>query len=210
MAPSFVVLFKLNSIKRNSSLSGATNESINVFTENFSSLMAAKAATLRWIVQLHKDVPKAARFYSDGLGFTVNVCTLKWAELQSGPLTIALMQAPKLQLYAAWMGICWASMSLHDSEGWKALPAAACNGVEYKAALFETCYSDYCCLQVREPEQMFIFTAKFADVLRRVEIFCTFGGRMVPFSPIFLWGFLIKGNMAADKYLRRCDGKYMP
>ncbi|GLJ44872.1 hypothetical protein SUGI_0944540 [Cryptomeria japonica] len=57
--------------------------------------MAAKAATLRWIVQLHKDVPKAARFYSDGLGFTVNVCTLKWAELQSGPLTIALMQAPK-------------------------------------------------------------------------------------------------------------------
>lgn len=52
------------------------------------------AATLRWIVQLHKDVPKAARFYSEGLGLTVNVCTLKWAELHAGPLTIALMQAP--------------------------------------------------------------------------------------------------------------------
>ncbi|KAH7513806.1 hypothetical protein FEM48_Zijuj11G0021300 [Ziziphus jujuba var. spinosa] len=25
-----------------------------------------------WILQLHKDVPKAARFYSEGLDFTVN------------------------------------------------------------------------------------------------------------------------------------------
>ncbi|KAH7513839.1 hypothetical protein FEM48_Zijuj11G0024900 [Ziziphus jujuba var. spinosa] len=39
--------------------------------------------SFRWILQLHKDVPKAARFYSEGLDFTVNVCTLRWAELQS-------------------------------------------------------------------------------------------------------------------------------
>ncbi|CAI0444641.1 unnamed protein product [Linum tenue] len=53
----------------------------------------AAAASLRWILQLHKDVPKAARFYSEGLDFTVNVCTLRWAELQSGPLKLALMQS---------------------------------------------------------------------------------------------------------------------
>ncbi|KAH9775254.1 glyoxalase domain-containing protein [Citrus sinensis] len=52
------------------------------------------AASFRWILQLHKDVPKAARFYSEGLDFTVNVCTLRWAELQSGPLKLALMQSP--------------------------------------------------------------------------------------------------------------------
>lgn len=54
------------------------------------------AASLRWVLQLHKDVPKAAKLYSDGLGFTVNVCTLRWAELelQPGPLKLALMQSP--------------------------------------------------------------------------------------------------------------------
>ncbi|KAK7318150.1 hypothetical protein RJT34_02848 [Clitoria ternatea] len=52
------------------------------------------AASFRWILQLHKDVPKAAHFYSEGLGFTTNVCTLRWAELQSGPLKLALMHSP--------------------------------------------------------------------------------------------------------------------
>ncbi|KAK9276662.1 hypothetical protein L1049_006198 [Liquidambar formosana] len=51
------------------------------------------AASFRWLLQLHKDVPKAARFYSEGLDFTINVCTLRWAELQSGPLKLALMQS---------------------------------------------------------------------------------------------------------------------
>ncbi|KAJ8616270.1 hypothetical protein MRB53_035642 [Persea americana] len=50
-------------------------------------------ASLRWVLQLHKDVPRAARFYSEGLDFSVNVCTLKWAELQSGPFKLALMQS---------------------------------------------------------------------------------------------------------------------
>ncbi|XP_078427965.1 uncharacterized protein LOC144700419 [Wolffia australiana] len=52
-------------------------------------------AALRWLLQLHKDVPTAARFYSEGLGFSVDVCTLRWAELQSGPLKLALMQSTR-------------------------------------------------------------------------------------------------------------------
>uniref|UniRef100_A0ACD5ZJW7 Uncharacterized protein n=1 Tax=Avena sativa TaxID=4498 RepID=A0ACD5ZJW7_AVESA len=48
-------------------------------------------ATLRWVVQMHRDVPRAARFYAEGLDFGVNVCTLRFAELQSGPLKLALM-----------------------------------------------------------------------------------------------------------------------
>ncbi|KAK6158824.1 hypothetical protein DH2020_006138 [Rehmannia glutinosa] len=52
------------------------------------------AATFRYLVQLHKDVPKAARFYSEGLGFTINICTLRWAELHSGPLKLSLLHSP--------------------------------------------------------------------------------------------------------------------
>ncbi|KAK4752210.1 hypothetical protein SAY87_021008 [Trapa incisa] len=52
------------------------------------------SASFRWVMQLHKDVPRAARFYSQGLDFTVNVCTLRWAELESGALKLALLQAP--------------------------------------------------------------------------------------------------------------------
>ncbi|KAF2313405.1 hypothetical protein GH714_010851 [Hevea brasiliensis] len=52
------------------------------------------AVSFRWILQLHKDVPKAARFYSEGLDFSVNVCTLRWAELQSGSVKLALMHSP--------------------------------------------------------------------------------------------------------------------
>lgn len=49
------------------------------------------AAVFRWVLQMHRDVPKAARFYSQGLGLSVDVCTLRWAELHSGPLKLALM-----------------------------------------------------------------------------------------------------------------------
>ncbi|XP_020576779.1 uncharacterized protein LOC110022268 isoform X2 [Phalaenopsis equestris] len=51
------------------------------------------ATTFSWVLQLHKGVPKAARFYSQGLDFAVNVCTLRWAELQSGPLKLALVHS---------------------------------------------------------------------------------------------------------------------
>lgn len=57
-------------------------------------------ASFRWILQLHRDVPKAARFYEKGLDFSVNVVTLRWAELHSGPLKLALMQCPRYCLNA--------------------------------------------------------------------------------------------------------------
>ena len=52
-------------------------------------------AVLKYLVLLHVDVPRAAQFYAHGLGLAVNVCTSKWAELQSGPCKIALMEAPR-------------------------------------------------------------------------------------------------------------------
>ncbi|KAJ8459818.1 hypothetical protein OPV22_032744 [Ensete ventricosum] len=54
----------------------------------------AGGVAFRWVLQLHRDVPRAARFYSEGLDFSVSVCTLRWAELQSGPLKLALMHSP--------------------------------------------------------------------------------------------------------------------
>lgn len=54
--------------------------------------------SFRWILQLHKDVPKAAKFYSEGLDFSINVCTLRWAELQSGPLKLVLLHSPRDKL----------------------------------------------------------------------------------------------------------------
>ncbi|CAO2835537.1 unnamed protein product [Amaranthus hypochondriacus] len=50
-------------------------------------------AVFRWVMQLHKDVPKAANFYSQGLGFTVSVCTPRWAELHSDSFKLALMHS---------------------------------------------------------------------------------------------------------------------
>ena len=52
-------------------------------------------ALLRYVVMLHKDVPLAAKFFSQGLGLTLTVCTNRWAELQSGPFKLGLMQAPR-------------------------------------------------------------------------------------------------------------------
>ncbi|XP_040865419.1 uncharacterized protein [Glycine max] len=62
------------------------------------------AASFRWILQLHKDVPKAARFYSEGLDFSINVCSLRWAELQSGSLKVALVHSPNEQQQATQKG----------------------------------------------------------------------------------------------------------
>ncbi|EFJ18097.1 hypothetical protein SELMODRAFT_76976 [Selaginella moellendorffii] len=52
------------------------------------------ATAVRHLVQLHADVPKAAKLYSNALGFTVAVCTERWAELTCGDFKIAMMQAP--------------------------------------------------------------------------------------------------------------------
>ncbi|KAK6911922.1 hypothetical protein RJ641_024015, partial [Dillenia turbinata] len=32
-------------------------------------------ATFRWMLQLHRDVPRAAKFYSEGLDFSINLLT---------------------------------------------------------------------------------------------------------------------------------------
>lgn len=45
---------------------------------------------LRHILLLQRDVPKAAKFYSEGLGLKVKVLTERWAELHCGSSILAL------------------------------------------------------------------------------------------------------------------------
>ena len=45
---------------------------------------------LRQILLLQRDVPKAARFYQEGLGLKVKVLTERWAELDAGSTILAL------------------------------------------------------------------------------------------------------------------------
>ena len=42
------------------------------------------SAVLRHVLLLQRDVPAAARFYQEGLGLVVTVCTERWAELSDG------------------------------------------------------------------------------------------------------------------------------
>lgn len=49
--------------------------------------------SLRYVLLLQRDVGKAAKFYSEGVGLQLKVLTERWAELQSGPATIALKAA---------------------------------------------------------------------------------------------------------------------
>jgi len=69
-----------------------------LFYTRSSSSREMATASFRWILQLHRDVSKAARFYAQGLDFSVNVVTLRWAELHSGPIKLALMQSPRFYL----------------------------------------------------------------------------------------------------------------
>ncbi|KAK9819031.1 hypothetical protein WJX74_007635 [Apatococcus lobatus] len=45
---------------------------------------------LRHILLLQRNVPQAAKFYSEGLGLKVKVLTERWAELQCGSSILAL------------------------------------------------------------------------------------------------------------------------
>lgn len=45
---------------------------------------------LRQVLLLQRDVPKATRFYQEGLGLRVKVLTERWAELDAGSTTLAL------------------------------------------------------------------------------------------------------------------------
>nr|BAX25128.1 hypothetical protein [Oryza brachyantha] len=75
----------------------------------------AAAATLRWVLQMHRDVPRAARFYAEGLDFSVNVCTLRWAELQSGPLKLALMHTNDRSRPLSFLSTNLASQRVYSS-----------------------------------------------------------------------------------------------
>lgn len=52
--------------------------------------MSKKIASLKNVMLLIKDVPKSVKFYSEGLGMTVNHSTEHWAELQSGHMKVCL------------------------------------------------------------------------------------------------------------------------
>jgi catechol 2,3-dioxygenase-like lactoylglutathione lyase family enzyme len=45
---------------------------------------------LRYVLLLQRDLPKAVRFYNEGLGLTVKTATERWAELEGGACRIAL------------------------------------------------------------------------------------------------------------------------
>lgn len=46
--------------------------------------------SLRYVLLLQRDVPKATDFYSRGLGLAVDVITERWAELRGQNVTLAL------------------------------------------------------------------------------------------------------------------------
>eukprot|EP00850_Spirogloea_muscicola_P014776 SM000108S14220 [mRNA] locus=s108:437043:437946:+ [translate_table: standard] len=50
------------------------------------------AALLRCVMMLQRDVPRGVQFYRDGLGLAVNVCTERFAELQSGDVKLTIKQ----------------------------------------------------------------------------------------------------------------------
>jgi len=47
-------------------------------------------SVLKNVMLLIKDVPKSVKFYSEGLGMSVNHSSEHWAELQSGPVKVCL------------------------------------------------------------------------------------------------------------------------
>ncbi|KAI7844177.1 hypothetical protein COHA_002312 [Chlorella ohadii] len=49
--------------------------------------------SLRYVLLLQRDLPKALRFYEQGLGLPVKVVTERWAELTAGRSTLALKAA---------------------------------------------------------------------------------------------------------------------
>ena len=65
----------------------------------------AGGAVLKYVMLLQRDVPKAVRFYNEGLGLQVNCATERWAELQSGQTKLALKAADGCVFrIACWLG----------------------------------------------------------------------------------------------------------
>lgn len=57
--------------------------------------------SLRYVLLLQKDVPKATDFYSRGLGLAVEVITERWAELRGQNVTLALKAVEGCARHAA-------------------------------------------------------------------------------------------------------------
>lgn len=50
------------------------------------------AVALRSILLLQRNVPRAAKYYSEGLGLPVKTLTSAWAELDGGGVAVTLKQ----------------------------------------------------------------------------------------------------------------------
>ena len=50
---------------------------------------------LQHILLMQRNVPRAAKYYSEGLGMSLKVLTESWAELDAGGATVALKQADR-------------------------------------------------------------------------------------------------------------------
>ena len=48
------------------------------------------AVHLQHILLLQRSVPRAAKYYSEGIGLQLSLLTESWAELKAGTTTIAL------------------------------------------------------------------------------------------------------------------------
>jgi catechol-2,3-dioxygenase len=48
--------------------------------------------SLQYVLLLQRNVPRAAKYYSEGVGLKLIVLTEAWAELNAGGATIALKQ----------------------------------------------------------------------------------------------------------------------
>lgn len=49
--------------------------------------------SLRYILLLQRDVPKAVKIFTEGIGIPARIVTEKWAEILSGDTTIAIKEA---------------------------------------------------------------------------------------------------------------------
>lgn len=61
---------------------------------------------LRQILLLQRDVPKAVKFYQEGLGLPVKVLTERWAELDAGTTTLALKAVEGFVSLAVPLPVC--------------------------------------------------------------------------------------------------------
>lgn len=58
---------------------------------------------LKQVLLFQRNVPRAAKYYSEGVGLQLSVLTEAWAELQAGSTTIALKHTDRhVRLIGMW------------------------------------------------------------------------------------------------------------